>query len=406
MPKLLDEGESICNDRFTVERFLGRGSIGEGYRCRDGLLQTQVVCKVGIDTSDATWSEFRLQFEKLNSMLVPAVVRPLGFDRHEGHPVVVLEWIDGGDLEQWVAGKPLKARLDALASIAQALVSIHAAGMTHGDLWGGVNVIATPGRGCVLIDPQPNLWGATSRSTEARTDISSLVFLVGHLAPEYVSGRLAPMVASLTQDPRDAALRSASEQLRSVAQAVPILPGSEDAHRAAGQSYQEKVRLVNERYKINRLLRSNMIKQLAAGMEAAAQPFGLRSNISAVDERLEAARDSEGLGYFLQRHVWCSSPWGDDSRFAISFDAVEDFGKAWPYGGGTIAIGEWSVTAGRRGGGNIELTVGDDDVPRFFVNRAGRRNVYPRPVTTPDQETMEVLDDEWLRNRVADLVNA
>lgn len=186
---LWEDSDVVC-ERFIVKKFLGRGMVGEGYLCTDRLLENErVVCKVALKCDETAWKEFREQYRKLQRIRSSGVVRCHGIFEHESHAVLALEWIDGNDLTTWVQGKPsLKARLDALAQIASALRSLHDEKMTHGDLWGGVNVMAGSSRGCVLIDPDPELWGRSSGSSESRVDVESLVSLIGEMASELKLG--------------------------------------------------------------------------------------------------------------------------------------------------------------------------------------------------------------------------
>jgi hypothetical protein len=154
-----------------------------------------------------------------------------------------------------------------LAQIASALLSLHESGLAHGDLWGGVNVLAESARGCVLIDPQPQLWGPTSGVGEQRTDLESLVYLIQQLAPEYAHNRFAPVIKTLQDDTSMASLNAALAVLRGAARDAPVVVDSDATFRAAGSAFQAQVRKINEMYKRNRILRKTAITELAMRIE-------------------------------------------------------------------------------------------------------------------------------------------
>ncbi|MFH0902989.1 MAG: hypothetical protein V2A73_20360 [Pseudomonadota bacterium] len=403
---IFGDRELVC-DRFAIERFLERGAVGEGYLCTDRLLRDhKVVCKVALQTDEDAWREFREQYLKLLRIRSSGVAQVLGLHEHRGgspRAVIALEWIDGQNLMKWAKTQGLRSRLEALVQIASALAALHKEGIAHGDLWGGVNVVAGSSRGCVLIDPQPDLWGTTSGSSERRGDIESLAPLIEGLAPEYAPGVLASLIKALRAPPPETAIAALAEvQLRAVAREAPMIDGSCETVKAAGNAYQERTRRINAKYRENRQVRSIAIGGLAERIALLAADFGLEFSFPGINENAEAQRDEVGQGFFFGRVLECSPPSEPDRRWRIVFDDVRDFGKPWPYKDGrTIAAGTWRVDGSRQRAGTISLSVDEDGVPVFMVAPNPKRESIP-----PEKRDEQHLDNKWLHRCLADLTGS
>lgn len=398
----LDHGEVLCGGRYTVIRRLGAGVAGVGYLCSDAKLKRQVVCKVALEASEASSNEFRLQFQRLLDLRSDRMVSVLGFDEEDKHAVVILEWIGGLDLLDWKRTSPaLNDRLRVLADVASTLTLIHEAGGAHGDLWGGVNILTNSARGCVLIDPQPDLWGSVSASDEKKSDFESLADLISQLASEYADRSLSPAVNALSGDYSIQALRSAASLLKKTATDTPIIPGSNSIFEAAGLSYQQQVQRTNEEYRQSRILRRDAFAELSERIRVLASMFGLDFHIGTTNEATESERDQRGRGYFVERLVQCSSP-TDDGTFLVAIDEVRDFYKPVPYVGGTIGAGRWSVRGVERAGGRVEIRV-NDNAASIWYNADRAHLMYPPPTTDEEDKEFHLLDEAWLHARIAEL---
>jgi serine/threonine protein kinase len=136
----------VLQGRYTLERELGRGGMGQVYLGRDTRLDRLVAIKVILPDAAGrrggdTEGQLRLRFAdeaRLGANLAhPAIATVFDYGFHEGHPFTVFEYIPGetlGDLLRRRGRLPLgEARL-ILGPLAQALDFAHSRHIVHRDL--------------------------------------------------------------------------------------------------------------------------------------------------------------------------------------------------------------------------------------------------------------------------------
>jgi predicted Ser/Thr protein kinase len=194
----LRSGDRI--DRFVIVKMLGHGSTGTVYAAMDiesgeaiAIKRPQPLPQAGgrPQAEEATAASIRREAEMLSRIQHPAVPRLI--ELGEGPPpYLVLEFIDGVDLEQFLSNRrdrlPQLELVGLLDSLAGALEAVHRQGLQHGDLKPS-NVIISPDGSPVLID-----FGA-ARRWEEHGDTSPVWSLTpGYAAPEchYADGAPGP----------------------------------------------------------------------------------------------------------------------------------------------------------------------------------------------------------------------
>lgn len=90
------------------------------------------------------------EYRLLQQLSHPAIVRPRDFCASEAGPILVLEYLPGGDLTGLAGGPPARW-LGPVAELIGALDCLHAAGVVHRDLKAG-NVLLDAGDHARLID--------------------------------------------------------------------------------------------------------------------------------------------------------------------------------------------------------------------------------------------------------------
>jgi len=128
--------------RYEVKRRLAKGGMGTVYAARDRHLGRTVVIKVprrDLLANRRRRDLFLREIEDLKRFDQPHVVRILDKGEHEGMPFAVLQYCEGGSLEDRLRAAP-DQRLDPAAvlswlrDIAGALDVIHARGVVHRDV--------------------------------------------------------------------------------------------------------------------------------------------------------------------------------------------------------------------------------------------------------------------------------
>ena len=131
---------TILNDRFQITALIGRGGMGEVYRA-DDLKLGQLVALKFVPLAIAQNGELlqRLYNEvRLGRQVAhPNVCRLFDIADYEGHPFIVMEFVDGENLEalmQRVGRLPQRKAMDIAREICAGLAASHDREVIHGDL--------------------------------------------------------------------------------------------------------------------------------------------------------------------------------------------------------------------------------------------------------------------------------
>lgn len=143
---------------YRLRAELGRGGMGTVYlgERADGELEQKVAIKVlrrGLDTQDII-RRFRAERQILADLSHPYIARLLdGGSTADGRPYFVLEWVDGGPIDRWVAehGLAVRERLELFLKVCEAVSYAHRNLVVHRDLKPG-NVLVTAGGTPRLVD--------------------------------------------------------------------------------------------------------------------------------------------------------------------------------------------------------------------------------------------------------------
>ncbi|HTU99973.1 MAG TPA: serine/threonine-protein kinase [Luteitalea sp.] len=149
---MLTPGE-VLDGRYEILELLARGGMGAVYRARRILLGDDVAIKVLSTPDDASLRERFLRESRAAAQLRhPHIVSVLDYDvDDQGHPFLVMEYLNGPSLLQRVAldrRLPVAEVLDIACNLCGALQLAHDAGVVHRDLK-PANVVSheyTPGK--------------------------------------------------------------------------------------------------------------------------------------------------------------------------------------------------------------------------------------------------------------------
>ncbi|HEV7641399.1 MAG TPA: serine/threonine-protein kinase [Gaiellaceae bacterium] len=178
--------------RYRDARLIAHGGMGEIFLARDEVLGRDVAVKV-LAKRYALDESLRERFKR--EALAAArlsgnhsIVTIFDVGEHDGRPIIVMEYLAGGSLEQRIDGTRLDTGqvLDWLDQAAAALDAAHEAGIVHRDV--------KPGN--LLLDHRDHVkvadFGiASAAGMDSFTQTGTILGTAGYLAPEQARGERA-----------------------------------------------------------------------------------------------------------------------------------------------------------------------------------------------------------------------
>ncbi|XP_030461687.1 probable receptor-like protein kinase At5g18500 [Syzygium oleosum] len=181
----------LATSRFSKENVLGEGGYGVVYRGR--LINgTPVAVKKILNNVGQAEKEFRVEVEAIGHVRHKNLVRLLGYCVEGTHRVLVYEYVNNGNLEQWLHGAmrqqgylTWEARIKVLLGTAKALAYLHEAiepKVVHRDIKSSN----------ILIDDEFNAkvsdFGLAKLLGEGKSHVTTRVMgTFGYVAPEYAN---------------------------------------------------------------------------------------------------------------------------------------------------------------------------------------------------------------------------
>lgn len=202
----------IISARYELVKLLGEGGMGRVFLAIDLLYarefedrQSQVAIKfLGLRFASHSVARMALQRETRKSQQLshPNVVRVLHFDQHEGLPYMIMEYMRGQPLDEFLQdhcreGLPLERALLLIEGMASGLHYIHEQGLVHSDFKPNNVFVGEDGHAKILDLGIARARGDLAEQAEqTRFDASEL----GAMTPSYAS---CEMFQGLDPDPRD-----------------------------------------------------------------------------------------------------------------------------------------------------------------------------------------------------------
>jgi serine/threonine protein kinase/WD40 repeat protein len=139
-PSLLDDaGDLPAVPGYEVIREVGRGGMGVVYWAWQTGLNRCVALKMilaGAHAGPEELARFQTEAEAVARLQHPNIVQIYEVGRHDRHPYMALEYVDGGSLAEQLDGTPLPVRVAAqlVETLAHAIHYAHQRGIVHRDL--------------------------------------------------------------------------------------------------------------------------------------------------------------------------------------------------------------------------------------------------------------------------------
>lgn len=178
--------EDFRLDGYEIGDALGRGGMGLVYRARQVALNRPVALKIIRGDPARLVSRFQIEAEAVARLQHPNIVQIYEVGWKDGRPYLALEFIDGGSLEEKLAGRPQPAReaAELVRTLAVAVDYAHRRGIIHRDLKPS-NILLTDGGVPKIAD-----FGVAKRLelNDHETREGDLIGTPCYMAPEQASG--------------------------------------------------------------------------------------------------------------------------------------------------------------------------------------------------------------------------
>ncbi len=183
-----------CVGRYEIVDLVGRGGMGEVYRCRDPLIGRTVAVKVlrlaseRPDEVAESVARFQREAAAAGALQHPGIVavHDLGRDPQLGLWYIVLELVDGRSLDRVIEARrrlPPAETVALLFQVADALAFAHVRGIVHRDVK-PANVLVRTDGSAKLLD-----FGIAAIRGSAMTYQGRLLGSPSYMAPERIRGR-------------------------------------------------------------------------------------------------------------------------------------------------------------------------------------------------------------------------
>lgn len=168
---------------YQIDGELGRGGIGVVYRGRDLTLNRPVAIKV-LNSDEGTLNQRTRILEearKAAALEDRCIVTVYGVIENEGHSAIVMELIDGHELNNVSAVLEPKQLAKIFVEVSRALATAHEAGILHRDIK-PQNIVVTPAHEVRILD-----FGLSIRVTDV-TQEEGFSGTVAYASPERLQG--------------------------------------------------------------------------------------------------------------------------------------------------------------------------------------------------------------------------
>ncbi len=141
---------------YRVAEKIGEGGQGTVYKAIDTTLDRLVVIKVlppEVNDRPAKLARFEREAKLASSLDHPNICTIFGFHKADGLQFIAMQYVEGRNVRQLVAGRPLELRsaLSIAIQVADALAAAHTRGIIHRDIKAG-NVMVTESGTVKVLD--------------------------------------------------------------------------------------------------------------------------------------------------------------------------------------------------------------------------------------------------------------
>jgi tRNA A-37 threonylcarbamoyl transferase component Bud32 len=188
-------GQEVPNiPGYEILAQIGRGNMGVIYKARQTKLNRTVALKTilaGKFADEVQLRRFNTEAEAVARLQHPNIVQVFNFGEHDGQPFLVMEYVDGGSLDQKLKGRAMNPRQAAQLTLvlARAIHMAHQQGIIHRDLKPG-NILLTAKGAPKITD-----FGLAKRldAEISQTSTGAILGTPSYMSPEQARGGKVPI---------------------------------------------------------------------------------------------------------------------------------------------------------------------------------------------------------------------
>jgi serine/threonine protein kinase len=193
---LVGQANSLVFGRYVLLDTLGIGAMGRVFKARHQLMDRLVAVKVVLPvcaTSKHSVSRFFLEMKIVGVLDHPNVVRAFDADQFEDSPYIVMEYLEGEDLEKVLRRRgmlPPQEVIDCMMQAAWGLAHAHEKGVVHRDIKPTNLFLDNTGVVKVLDLGLGAFVGVSNEGVSAQdTDEGFVVGTCDYMSPEQLNGQ-------------------------------------------------------------------------------------------------------------------------------------------------------------------------------------------------------------------------
>lgn len=176
--------------KYSNLELVGKGTMGVVYRAHDDSLGEVAIKVMSADLGDKPRARERFMREArvAASLDHPNIIDIHGMGEEDGHPYIVMEFLEGEDLKAVIRRGdevPLERRLELMTQVAGALAYAHNAGIAHRDVK-PENIFVTRAGNVRLLD-----FGIARIKESTMTATGVVLGTPAYMSPEQVAGKKA-----------------------------------------------------------------------------------------------------------------------------------------------------------------------------------------------------------------------
>src|SRR5262245_16156332 len=184
---------------YEINRRVGSGGMGDVYLGLDTKLHRPVAIKFlanELADPDAR-RRFQREAQMVSSLNHPHILTVYDVGDFDGRQYLVMEYVDGGTLQDWAQQESRSWRqvIDLLIGVADGIAAAHGAGMLHRDIKPANILVARNGYakladfGLAKLADQAVPTAGASTITSVTTRPGILIGTIAYMSPEQLSGK-------------------------------------------------------------------------------------------------------------------------------------------------------------------------------------------------------------------------